>query len=301
MMHKKYSIFHIDGGIGKHIAATAVARCIKNNHPDRELIIVCAWPEPFVNLDFVDRVYKTGMTPYFYQDYVLGKDSILFKHEPYFTTDHIHAKMPLIENWCNLYNLEYSGEKPELIFNLRQRQQAYGLWQSDKPIMVMQSSGGLFDGGEKAPAYKWTRDMPIGVMNTIVSEFKDYYNIFQITRPNAVVLDGVVPVTQPYSIMDLVTILLRSEKRILIDSMLQHAAAALELQSTVLWIGTSPQIFGYPLHDNIVAKQIDNFKLPDSYLFSSNFEGITHECPYKDENEMFDIDEIIDSIRKQGM
>ena len=66
---KKYAIFNIQGGIGKHIAATAVAKCIKNNFPDRELIVVCAWPSPFINLDFVDRVYKEGMTPYFYQDY----------------------------------------------------------------------------------------------------------------------------------------------------------------------------------------------------------------------------------------
>jgi hypothetical protein len=298
-MDRKYAIFHIDGGIGKHIAATAVARCIKNNHPDRELIVVCAWPEPFLNLDFVDRVYRTGNTPYFYQDYVINKDSILFKHEPYFTTDHMHAKMSLVENWCKLYNLEYSNEKPELVYNIRQKQQAYSLWQSDKPIMVMQSSGGLF-GGENSPAYKWTRDMPIGMMQQIVAEFKDYYNIFQVTRPDAVIPEGVIPVNQPYSIMDLTTILLRSEKRILIDSMLQHAAAALDLPSTVIWIGTSPQIFGYPIHDNIIANQKDNFKLPDSYLFDYNFEGPIHECPYRDENEMFDVTDVIDSIRRQG-
>ena len=62
-MEKKYSIFHVEGGLGKHVLSTAVARCIKNNHPDRELIIVCAYPEVFLNLDFVDRVYRIGMTP----------------------------------------------------------------------------------------------------------------------------------------------------------------------------------------------------------------------------------------------
>ena len=33
-MEKKYSIFHLEGGLGKHVAATAVAQCIKNNYPD---------------------------------------------------------------------------------------------------------------------------------------------------------------------------------------------------------------------------------------------------------------------------
>jgi hypothetical protein len=297
---EKYTIFHIDGGIGKHIAATAVARCIKNNYPDRKLIVVCAWPSPFVNLDFVDRVYKHGITPYFYQDYILNKDSLLFKHEPYFTSDHIHEDKALIQNWCDLYGLEYNGEKPTLTFNLREKQLAQVLWNSDKPIMAMQSSGGLFQ-QEGAFAYKWTRDMPIGVMNKIVEEFKPYYNIFQVTREGAPIGDGVVPVDKPYSVMELVTLLLRSEKRVFIDSMMQHAAVALDLPSTVIWIGTSPDIFGYQLHDNIVANQMHNFKLPDSYLFSYNFDGITHECPYKTEEEMFDVDEIISSIKRQGL
>ena len=39
MSEKKYSIFTIQGGLGKHIAATAVAQAIKNNHNDRELIV----------------------------------------------------------------------------------------------------------------------------------------------------------------------------------------------------------------------------------------------------------------------
>jgi uncharacterized phage-like protein YoqJ len=116
-MKEKYSIFHISGGIGKHIAATAVAKCIKNNHPDRKLIVVCVYTDIFLNLPFVDRVYQLGNTSYFYQNYIENKDSILFHQEPYFTTDHIHKKLPLIQTWCKMYGLEYKGETPELIFN----------------------------------------------------------------------------------------------------------------------------------------------------------------------------------------
>jgi hypothetical protein len=57
MKQNKYSIFHIEGGLGKHVAATAVARAIKKNHPERDLIVVCAYPEIFINLDFISRVY----------------------------------------------------------------------------------------------------------------------------------------------------------------------------------------------------------------------------------------------------
>ena len=64
-MEKKYSLLHSERGLGKHVCATAVAKCIKTNHPDRELIVVCAYPEVFLNLPFVDRVYRIGITPYF--------------------------------------------------------------------------------------------------------------------------------------------------------------------------------------------------------------------------------------------
>ena len=297
---KKYAIFNVQGGIGKHIAATAVAKCIKNNFPDRELIVVCAWPSPFINLDFVDRVYKEGMTPYFYQDYVLGKDSLLFKHEPYFTTDHIHGNKSLIENWCELYGLEYNGEKPQLVFNLREKQLANVLWQSDKPILLLQSSGGIYN-QQDGPLYKWTRDMPVGMANKIVEEFKENYNVFQVVKANGLVAEGAIPVANEHSVMELMTILMRSEKRLFIDSCLQHGAAALDLPSTVMWIGTNPKVFGYDMHDNIVANQLPEFKLPDSFIFNYNFDGITHECPYKTEEEMFDVDEIISSVKRQGI
>jgi hypothetical protein len=79
---------------------------------------------------------------------------------------------------------------------------------------------------------------------------------------------------------------------------LQHAASALGLKSTVLWIGTSPKLFGYDSHDNIVAQINDNIKLPDSYLFDFSFNGVLHECPLMDFN-IFDMDSIIYSVSTQ--
>ena len=56
MAQKKYSLFHLQCGFGKHVAATAVAKCIKNNFPSRELIVTGVWTEIYQNLPFVDRV-----------------------------------------------------------------------------------------------------------------------------------------------------------------------------------------------------------------------------------------------------
>jgi hypothetical protein len=96
--------------------------------------------------------------------------------------------------------------------------------------------------------------------------------------------------------MELFSLLAFSQKRLLIDSSLQHAAAALKLSSTVLWVGTSPKVFGYPLHNNITAELPDVVKLPDSYLFDYNFNGTIHECPLFDTN-IFNINEIIETLK----
>ncbi len=290
---EQYSIFHIEGGLGKHVAATAIASCIKNNYPNRKLIVVCAYPEVFLNLKQVDRVYRIGNTPYFYENYIKDKDSLIFKHEPYFTTDHIHQKLPLIQSWCKIYGLQFSGEKPELVFNLRQIQFGRNKWIRNRPILVLQTNGGPLV--EQAYPYSWTRDMPRHVAENIVKQYKDKYHIIQICRNGLQAIEGTEAVTDPMSNMELFSLLLVSEKRVLIDSCLQHAAAALDLKSTVLWIGTSPKVFGYDLHHNIFAKFDNDVKLPDSYLFDYNFTGAIHECPLIND-DIFDINEIIESI-----
>jgi len=299
MEEKKYSIFHIEGGLGKHIAATAVARCIKNNYPDRELIIVCAYPQIFINLNYVSKVYRIGLTPYFYKNYIEDKDSLIFKHEPYFTTEHIHKKTKLIENWCKLFNLEYNDEQPELNFNPREIQKANNSWFSQKPIFVLQTNGGMHTQDSGLP-YRWTRDMPFPIVQSIVNKYKDEYEILQVARQGSPIAVGATPIVQELTPMELLSILLKSDKRLLIDSSLQHAAAALNLPSTVLWVATSPKLFGYEIHDNIVVTIPDNQKLPDSYLFDYDFEGQVHDYPFENET-IFDLDEIIKSLTKQGL
>ena len=290
----KFAIFHIEGGLGKHVASTAVAECIKNNYPDRKLIVVCAYVEAFLNLKFIDRVYRIGITPYFYNDYIDGKDSLIFKHEPYFTTEHIHKKLPLIENWCKLYNLNYRGEIPSLIFNSKQKQLGINKWTREKPIMVIQTNGGPLV--NQPYINSWTRDIPVYLSEILVNHYRNDYHIIQICRSGSVAMQGVEVVSDSMPNMELFSLLLVSQKRVLIDSCLQHAAAALGLSSVVLWIGTSPKVFGYNIHTNIVADlPKDIVKLPDSYLFDYSFEGLLHEYPSL-ESEIFDPNLIIQKI-----
>ena len=290
---EKYLVWHIQGGLGKNIAGTALIRDLKEFYFDRKLIMVVSYPEVFLNNPNIDRVYQIGQAPYFYQDYIENKDVIVFKHEPYDQTGHITKKKHLIENWCDLLGIKFTNQQPEIHVNYIQKMTT-GLWKRDKPVMVLQTNGGP---ANQQYSYSWTRDMPIEVAEELVNRYKNEYHIVQITRADGYPLDGVERVDRILSNMELFALLVESKKRILIDSCLQHAAAAFKLPSMVLWIGTSPIVFGYDLHRNIIAKLTarDN-QLIGSYLFDYQFENNAHECPYIDVKDIFDLDEIFNNV-----
>jgi hypothetical protein len=98
------------------------------------------------------------------------------------------------------------------------------------------------------------------------------------------------------STLEFLSLVIHSDKRVLIDSSLQHAAAALKLSSVVLWNGTSPKVFGYDMHTNIETLKSHNFKLPGSYLFDFDFNGVEHEYPFTESDDLFDIDKIFEAI-----
>jgi hypothetical protein len=230
------------------------------------------------------------MTAYFYEDYILNKDTLVFRHEPYFQTGHILKQKHLVQNWAELLGVSYKKQLPNLHFNMMQKKLS-NVWQRQKPILLIQTNGGLFQG--QAIDYAWTRDMPIELANYIVEKIGKNYHIIQITRENSPQIPGAEVVNYPMSNMELFGLVAASEKRFLIDSCLQHAAASLNLPSTVFWVGTAPENFGYEMHTNIKSlPPKGQTKMIDSYLFDYSFDGQLHECPYQDLSEMFDMNAI---------
>ena len=131
----------------------------------------------------------------------------------------------------------------------------------------------------------------------IVEKFKSQYHIFHVCRKESPTINDVERIDMPLDNLQLFSILAKSQKRVFNDSCLQHAAAAFKLKSTVLWVGTSPKVFGYRLHDNIEAKKTDvaNQRI-NSYLFDFQFDNNLHECPYLSAQEMFDFNQVLSKI-----
>lgn len=286
----KYVIFHVEGGLGKNVSSTSVVRCIKNKYPKRKLIVVASWPGVFINNPYVDKVYRLGVTPYFYDEYIKGKDTFIYRHEPYNESLHIHKKQCLSKSWCDLIKVPFDENQPELYFNASQKD-FVNAWHRPKPILLLHTNGGPM--GDQPYNHSWTRDMPQYISQNIVNEYSQKYHIIQICRHESQKFTNVESHDEQMDIFNLFSLLMVSQKRVLIDSCLQHAAAALKIPSTVLWIGTSPTTFGYEIHNNIVANEPSgNFKLPDSYLFDYQFSGQPFECPYNDWSELFDYEQI---------
>jgi len=295
---EKYIVLYIEGGLGKNIAATALIRPIKKKYPDRKLIIVASWAELFLNDPDLYRVYAAGHTPYFYENYIKDKDTIVFRKEPYNENSHIMRQKTLMKTWLDMYDLEYNDDNisPMIFMNYIQKA-GINKWKRNKPIMLIHTNGGPFDPNATVNDFSWTRDMPPMFADEISKLSSRDYHVIQVCKEKSFQLPNVEVINGKLNMFDLFCLLLSSEKRLLIDSCLQHAAAAFKLPSTVLWNGTSPEMFGYHLHDNIESEK-NNGKslLLESFLFDYDFNGIPYQCPYNEQKDTFDLGKIIKSL-----
>ena len=290
----KYIIFESQGGHGKQCAATAVIRAIKKQYPDRKLIWVTPWDGPAFYNPNIFRFYGFNQMQYFQDDF-LNDDTIIMKQDPYNETNHILKKEHLIETWCKMFNVPYDGHKPELYLNPRELEIARDKIKPDnRPIMLLQTHGGSPTGQYSKKS--WYRDMPIEIAQKLVNYFSKSYRILHIKSPEQPILQGVEPLTLPFR--ELYAVFPLSTKRLFIDSFAQHVAAALDLQSTVVWIGNKPEVFGYPEHINVLpsANIINNLK-KFTYL-QEDISGQIQAFPYDTVN-VFDINKIIEAVNKQ--
>ncbi len=294
----EFAVFNIEGGIGKHICSTAVVRAYKNNHPTTKVIVVCAWPEIYLGNKDIERVYRLGNVPYFYEDYIYAKDTVVFSQEPYKETSHIKKQKHLILTWCKMIGIDYKGEAPNLPMNMREANYVdpeLAKIQKTKPILLFQPFGGPGK-DHQADNYSWTRDIHPEVAQHIIDKLQGQYQIIHVCYDFHPKLNNVIRYEKVVPKKTLFNMIRIADRCLFVDSSFQHAAAAMNKSATVVWVGTQPELFGYDLHTNIKAPVQFPEGTIDSYLYDYNFTGAGHECPYDDVNQMFDVDSIVKSL-----
>jgi hypothetical protein len=275
----QYSVFHVEGGIGKNIVGTNIARNIKKAYPERNLIVVAPYPEVYIHNPNIYRVYKTGNCPYFYEDYIKDKDTIVFKHEPYNSNEIITRKTNLAKAWCRSLDLNYDSNKPELYFNQIEQQNALLLGQNysnNKPLVAIQINGGM----GTAPRhinFNWFRDLPPQYVQTLINKFKDQFTFVQIRASHQLQLENCAQVD--LTLREIFLLLSQCKTALTIDSVTQHVMACFNKPSLVCWIGNSPIVYGYSIHTNVMSNLEFKHGNLESYLDPYPLQTQGHQCP----------------------
>jgi ADP-heptose:LPS heptosyltransferase len=286
-------ICQVDGGVGKSIMFTAVLKAIRKQYKKANIIVVTAYPDVFIANPNVNKVLAFDQLKGIYSQYILNKDVKVFVSDPYHRSDFITESAHLIKIWCESYGVEYNGEMPELFLLKAEKEYFQPFYKLDKPILAIHPNGGAQNQPLK---YSWTRDIPAPIVEQVIEYFKNDYAILHIKREDQIIYPNTLQALD--SFRSIAVLLTMAQKRLLIDSSAMHIATSLNLPSTVAWVGTNPNVFGYEMHENILANQPTrdpSFEHPhyQKYLLFQDISTI----PYNDLREVFDATKIIDSLR----
>ncbi len=290
---KQHILFIISGGLGKNIMATAVARAIKKYYPNSHLIIATPHREVWMSNPRADEIISID-APDMFAAYFHNKETLLFKHDPYFSEDWVYNRKHLSEIWCDLFKIPWDGEEPELYFTDTETGATKRLFAGDsRPIAMIQSHGG-------APyqhlPLSWARDLPHSLVQTAVRFFNAQgYRVIHLRRHDQPHIKSTEFISMSHR--QALCAIQFSSKRLFIDSFAAHAAAAFDLPSTVVWIVNSPKVYGYKTHTDITANVPDSFRhMVDSYIAPYDITGKAEESPF-DGPDYVDIQAVLESLQ----
>ncbi len=290
----KYILFNSIGILEKDLIGTAVVHSLKQAYPHDSIVVVSNNPEVWLHNPNVYRVYKAGNTPYFYDDYVHEKDSVILWQDPYNTDDFLQKRNHIIEIWCDLCKIPYRKTRPQLFFTQREQEvtkKMLGLDKPTHPLFIIQTHHENFP---QIP-YIWNRDIPTKIAHAVVeSMHKKGFQILHLRSGK----EPVLPFAQSLNldIRQIFCAINFSDARLFINSCTQHVAGALGKKSVVFWVSGDPLLSGYPLNTNIVpdsksklGQYIGNW----NEIFATDDERLHTPFPIED---YYSADQIINNL-----
>tara|TARA_R100000541_G_scaffold11488_1_gene19659 strand:+ start:2002 stop:2880 length:879 start_codon:yes stop_codon:yes gene_type:complete len=289
-------IFQIEGGLGKSIMATAIVKVIKKRYKNANLIVITAYPDIFLNNPDVFEVHNISQINGLYLKLIKDQKCKIFTEDPYRNSDFITEQpIHLLKTWCKIYGLNYNNEQPQIYLTQPEIDYFTPYYKTEKPILAIQPNGGPEGLGYQ---YSWTRDIPSINVNEIIEHYKDDYTIIHIKRKDQIIYSDTLQALDGFR--SIAILLQIADKRLLIDSFAQHLSAALNKKSTVCWISTKPEIFGYKHNINIKSNPFTKEPNLTSAVYNPfNLAQDISSIPYNNLNEIFDTNKIIESINKQ--
>lgn len=289
----EFIVFHIVGSPEKNLIATTVVNSLHEAKPNKKIIVTTAFPEIWLHNPDVFRVYRLGNTSYFYDEYIKGKKTEVYAHDPYLTDDFIYDRKSLAEIWCEMIGIKYNGSKPKLYFTQREEEVANNLTKTDKPIFIIETND-IFPKFYDIP-FDWTKDLPINIAQKIADiATQKGYQVVQIRNENQPPIIGAITLTLDFRLT--LAAMKFFDKYLLIDSFLQHILASYEKTAVVSWLYKNPEINGYKIHKNISANKTEDVrKRLDKYCPLFDVKGEHLKKPVVLEN-VYSVDEIVKQL-----
>jgi hypothetical protein len=294
MENIKGTVVHINGGLGKCIMFTCVAKCYKEQHPDLQLVVVSGYPEVFLNNPNIDGNFQFtqhGLWMNFYRN----DDYEVIAWDPYFHPDWMAGKpRHLIEIWSELLDVDCFNLNPELYFAGPEVEELQRMIQTDRPLLVVQSTGGANPGHTS-----WTRNPPTGELEEYLQKFSDSHYIVHLALPQTPVLKSANQRIENLTRRQAMCLVYYAQEFVGIDSFGLHARAAntnagpshffFIYPDTKVRIGYDKESFNYiPLNEEV--KQL----IAQNYSYYANvsqysIEEAPENCPVPAGVKWFDI------------
>ena len=276
----------IEGGIGKNIAATGAVSVGVEKH---QIDIITAHPSVWEGNPNVGKVWDWNKIEYM-SEFIKQYDNIIFD-DPYKNSKFLLDDCDLTCTYNYMLNGICEPVKPQLFLNKAEYMLVEGLLKDiEKPIFVVQTNGGHNEG------YAWNRDLPLEEAVEILNPLQEEYEIIHL-RANGQLEIGGTKHTGDLTLRQSLVVLAKSSKRLLIDSVYQHAAAALDLPSVVLWVQTEPSKFGYELHTNILCNEPELKNMDRLQGLFSGLDSDPSKCPFGKDQKIFDTAKIFETIQ----
>jgi hypothetical protein len=194
------------------------------------------------------RVFPYGNTPYFYEDYIQDKDTIVFRQDPFKTSDFMHQDTHLLSAWAELCGVKYEAEKPELFFTQREKEIITRITKRDKPTIIFNPyEVSLKD----AYPRQWARNIPAQTALRLGAEIsvRGFHAIMPATpdTPNIPGIEKIHLSGRLSLALPLVAVGIISSHSYLI-----HIGKMFNLPTTVIWGANTPKVYGYEDHYNVL-------------------------------------------------
>lgn len=292
----KFAIFHInDFTPEKDLIGTSVISSYKKAYPDVKIIVVTHFPEIWLHNPDVFRVFRHGQTPFFYDDFVKDKNSKIFAQDPYLKTESIKKQKHLAEIWCDMCGVKHDGSLPKIVLTQREEEVAFRLSRSEnnEPMLLIEPFA-TFKRGNTQPL-TWPKDLPPDLAQKIVNYARSHgYNVVQVKNPNQPQIIGAKVLN--FSLRLNFALIKHSQKRLFVDSAMQHVSAGMNLPAVVTWLWSHPDHTGYKLHKNYFAKIDTDLKnMVDSFSPQFDISGQIENSP-ANLNSAYNADEIINLL-----